>query len=110
MFSVKKCKTSSCVCKPPRLPVDVFDSFFHLPDPIPDGEHYKDFKSLYGKVEISEEHRPSLKEVENKSSRMPFTPTAQFAKNASTVIQCHECDKWRLIYCKNVLNSREKLN
>ena len=88
MFSIKKCKTSSCVCKPPRLPVDVFDSFFHLPDPIPDGEHYKDFKSLYGKVETTEEHRPSLKEVENKSSS----------------------DKWRLIYCKNVLNSREKLN
>ena len=40
---------------------------------------------------------------------MPFTPTAQFAKNAGIVIQCHECDKWRLIYCKNVLNSRERL-
>ena len=39
---------------------------------------------------------------------MPFTPTAQFAKNV-IVIQCHECEKWRLIYSKTVLSSREKV-
>lgn len=35
MFSVKKCKLPGCVCNPPRLPVDIFDSLHHLPDPIP---------------------------------------------------------------------------
>ena len=73
MFSVKKSKTSSCVCKPPRLPVDVFDLLFHLPDPIPDGEHYKDFKSLYGKVETTEEHRLfSIHVVFRRLSMMTF--------------------------------------
>ena len=99
MFSVRKCGEPSCVCKPPRLPRDTFDSLSHLPDPVPEGI---DFKAVYG-VATSEEHRPSLKGLEGKSSGIPFTPTAQFAKNVSIVIQCHECDKWRLIYSKNVL-------
>ena len=75
MFSVKECRGPSCICKPPGLPEGVFDSLFHLPDPCPDGEHYKDFEALYGK-ETSEEHRPSLWGQESKSSGMPFTPTA----------------------------------
>ena len=36
MFSIKKCTRDSCVCKPPRLPVGVFESLSHLPDPVPD--------------------------------------------------------------------------
>ena len=39
---------------------------------------------------------------------MPFTPTAQFARNVDVVIQCHECEKWRLIYAKNVISRWEK--
>ena len=78
-----------------------FDTLSHLTDPVPEGDRYKDFKALYG-VATTEEHRPSLKGLEGKSSGIPFTPTAQFAKNVGIVIQCHECDKWRLIYSKNV--------
>lgn len=104
MFSVKICNTSSCTCKPPRLPKDVFDSLHHLPDPMPDGDLYREFEHLYGKCDTTEQHRPSLKEAEKKGSGMPFTPTAQFAKNVNLVIQCHECEKWRLIYSKNALN------
>lgn len=108
MFSVKKCNSTSCICKPPRLPRPIFDSLHHLPDPVPDSDHYKDFEHVYGKGETTEEHRPSLKEAEKKGSGIPFTPTAQFAKNVSLVIQCHECERWRLIYSKNALNFREK--
>jgi hypothetical protein len=73
MFSVKKCNTSSCVCKPPRLPGPVYDSIYHLPDPIPrtDGDHYKDFDDLYGKEETTEKHRPSLKESGKRSLGSP---------------------------------------
>lgn len=59
MFSVKKCNLPGCVCKPTRLPVDIFDSLHHLPDPVPNDDHYFDFDSLYGKVETTEEHCPS---------------------------------------------------
>ena len=45
MFSVKKCRDPLCVCKPLRLPDDVFDSLCHLPDPCPDDDHYKDYKA-----------------------------------------------------------------
>ena len=40
---------------------------------------------------------------------MPFTPTAQFARNVDVVIQCHECEKWQLIYAKKVINRWEKV-
>ena len=30
-MSLKKCNLPGCVCKPPWLPVDVFDSIHHLP-------------------------------------------------------------------------------
>ena len=108
MFSIKKCNLPGCVCNPPRLPVDIFNSLHHLPDPIPNGDHYLDFESLYGKDDTTEEHCPSKKLAEKKGSGMPFTPTAQYARNVDVVIQCHECEKWRLLYAKNVVTRWEK--
>ena len=91
MFSIKKCTRDSCVCKPPRLPMEVFESLNHLPDPVPDDDdHYKAFDDLYGKSEMSKEYHPPLKQSEAKNSGMPFSPSAQSANNTSTVIQCHE--------------------
>ena len=40
---------------------------------------------------------------------MPFTPTVQYAKNVTLIIQCHECEKWRLIYSKTTLTLQEKV-
>ena len=37
-----------------------------------------------------------------------FTPTAQYANNVKLVLQCHECEKWRLIYCNCRLSPKEK--
>ena len=82
MFSVKKCNTPSCICKPPRLPKNVFDSLHHLPNPMPDGDHYQEFEHLYGN-DTTEQHRPSLQESEKKGSGIPFTPTAQFTEMSS---------------------------
>lgn len=46
MFSVKKCNDiDHRICKPPRFPPDVFCDIHHLPDPIPDGDKYKDFEN-----------------------------------------------------------------
>ena len=109
MFSVKKCGDLSCsVCQPPRLPFDVFQSLHHIPDPVPSGDRYKPFDSLFGTT-TSEEHRPSSKDNTSvKSHGMPFSPTAQYAKNVGTVIQCSECCKWRLIYAKFALKKSQK--
>ena len=53
MFGIKKCGVSSCsICRPPRLPPDVFAKIHHLPDPHKDasGEHYPTFDNLYSKM------------------------------------------------------------
>ena len=91
VFSVMKCADISClVCKAPRLPEDVFQSLHHVPDPVPNGDHYKDFAALYG-TETSEQHKPSSKDNSGtKSHGMQFAPNAQYAKNVGTVIQCSE--------------------
>ena len=39
---------------------------------------------------------------------MPFSPSAQFARNVGVVLQCDECLKWRVIYSKTVLKSEQR--
>jgi len=51
MFSVKKCSAADCsICKKPRLPKEVFDTIYHLPDPVKNGDVYKSFSDVYGTV------------------------------------------------------------
>ena len=77
MFSMIKCADISClVCKPPCLPEDVFQLLCHIPDPISNDYHYRDFAALYG-TETSEQHKPSSKDNSGTKSRgMPFSPSA----------------------------------
>ena len=76
-FSVKKCEELDCnVSSFPRLPSHIFQDLYHLPDPVPRGEHYEAYDDICG-TGTSEEHRPSLKENKQKSHGMPFSPTVQ---------------------------------
>ena len=60
MFSVKKCGDPDChVCKAPQLHCETFANIHHLPDPVPFGEKYKEFETVYG-AHTTENHRPSL--------------------------------------------------
>ena len=34
-----------------------------------------------------------------------FGPTAQFVRNVGIVIECYECNKWRVLYSKSKLSS-----
>lgn len=107
MFSVKKCGSDSCLwCQKPRLPGEIFQTLHHLPDPTPQGEKYLDFKSLYG-TDTSEIFRPSLSQSEQRGHGMPFSPSAQYAKSVGVVLQCDECQKWRVIYSKTVLSAEQ---
>ena len=80
----------------------------HLPDPVLklNGESYKTFEELYG-TETTEEFRPSAQKLTKESQGMGFSPSAQYAKNVGTVIQCGECNKWRVLYSKSKLNNEE---
>lgn len=109
MFSVKKCGSMDCsVCGPPRLPLDIFETLNHLPDPVPRGDHYDDFESLYG-TETSEIHRPSYNPQKVKGHNIPFSPSIQRAKNANVVIQCDECQKWRVVHAEKKLSPDKRI-
>ena len=104
MFSVKKCGKAQClVCDVPRLPPDVFSKLHHLPNPIPDGEHYKKFSDVYG-TSTTEVHMPSLKEKIAKGHGMAFSPTGQTANNARLLVRCVECQKQRVIHAQKTLD------
>ena len=38
---------------------------------------------------------------------MGFSPSAQLAKNVGIVIECCECNKWRVLYSKTKLDTME---
>ena len=99
---MKKCGESNCkICKPVRLPRDVFDKLHHLPDSTADGEHYKPFDDLYG-TETSESKLLSLK---NSLKESPFSPNARTAR---MLIMCSECLRPRVLYSKHKLTFCEE--
>ena len=105
MFSVKKCTETECKFhQAPRIPD--FDKVHHIPDPIPDGEHYKPFSELYG-TETTGRYRPSLTTRANPDEGIPFVVSKQTALNVGQVIQCDECGKWRLVHANAKLQKTE---
>ena len=81
MFSVKKCLS---FCAPPRLPMDVFNTLHHLPDPQPRGSDYFDnFDSLYV-TKTTEVHRSSLQS--KRIYDVPFSPSTKRAKVAGIIV------------------------
>lgn len=82
LFCIKKCGDLNCgLCKPPRLPLDVFSKICFIPDPIPgvDG-HYLPFEKVYG-TETTEKHRPSQQTRAKRARTLPFIASIQHAKN-----------------------------
>ena len=98
------------ICKPIRSDELDFSQVHSLPDPVPiaDKTSYKQFLDVYGTI-TTEQHRPSLINQEQKKKRVhiEFGPTAQFVRNVGTVIECCECNKWRVLYSKSKLSSFE---
>ena len=84
------------MCKPPRLPSELFLKLQHLPDPTAgqDG-HYKKFDEVF-ETETVEEHRPSLQKITSKC--LQFYPSIQHVKNCNIMLMCDECGMWRLVY------------
>ena len=105
-FDIKKCGEDSCsICKPSRLPEDLFTKLDHLPDPMPSEDgHYKQFAEVFQSNTV-ENYRPSLQNITKK--RLPFYPSVQHVKNCSTMLQCDVCGMWRLVYATKKLNSKQ---
>ena len=106
VFGDKKCGKLDCsICKPPRLPEDVFKQLCHLPDPVPDTDmHYKSFTSLYGTL-TTEKHLPSLKSKGKSSHGIPFSLNSHTAR---VLILCSECLRPRVVYSQRKLSVLEE--
>ena len=90
------------------MDAEEFSTLHFLPDPIPgDDGHYKSFADVYGQC-TSEQHRPSLQISRTSAKRsISFTPSQQHVRNVGLLVQCEECDMWRLLFCKHKLNYQE---
>ena len=60
-------------------------------------------------METSEEHRPSLKKAPKaKAKSLPLYASVQHVKNAQLMLQCEECNMWRLVYSKYKLSVAQR--
>ena len=84
-----------------------FASLHFLQNPVPGlDDHYQSFEEVYGQSQtISEKHRPSLQQ---KKINLIFRFCKSAArKSVGMLLQCEECEKWRLLFCKHKLNVQE---
>ena len=92
----------NCMCKPIRMPSDLFEQLHYLPDPQPSQDgHYHSFSDVFGKPS-SEDFRPIVFR-RKKSSKNHF-----HSQSVSNMIQCEECEMWRLVNSKFKLTANEK--
>ena len=93
------------LCRPICLPREVFDHIKHLSFPAPgeDG-HYKAFPDVFGS-DASEEFRLSQKMTKKKANTLPFYASVQHVKNSQLMVQCEECNMWRLVFSKYKLKA-----
>ena len=85
----------------------MFRNLKNLPDPVlgSDG-HYLPFDEVF-KQSTTEKDRPSLKKQKHKKS-LSYSPVKQHVTNVNVVIQCDECDKWRLLFSKRKLQPDQR--
>ena len=108
LFQTKKCGKPECTtCKPVRMDPNVFSFLHYLPNPVPGpDDHYKSFEEIYGQSQaLIEKHRSSLQQRKKRATS--FSPSQQHVKKVGLLLQCEECDKWRLIFCKYKLSVQE---
>jgi len=57
-------------------------------------DHYKRFEEVCGE-NPTDKHRPS---IQLKQQSLSFSPSQQHVKNVGLLVQCEECEKWRLLF------------
>lgn len=102
-FHIFKCEDLSCLFHKP-LRGELPERF---PDPVPTTSEDGDVKYSEGS-DPKEKHLPSkIEDISKQSHEIPFTPTAQTAKNVGFVLRCDECKKPRLLYAKLKLKGED---
>ena len=104
-FCIKKCGLdSSSICKPVRMDCSVLDTLRHPPDPMinaSDSDHYLAFEKAMLQ-DTNDKDYPSLQQCNRKKS-ISFSPAVQHVNNVGTLMQCEECQMWRLLLSKRKL-------
>ena len=110
-FCIKKCGDANCnICKPPRLPLDIF--------------LFTTFQILLQHLMVITSHslmctvRPQLKptdphlQSELGEQSLPFVASVKHVRNVALMIhvQCEECGMWRLLYSPRKLSSTARQN
>ena len=106
-FQVKKCGIPTChICKPVRMNADQLCTTFLIRYQIP--MNTTSVSQMYMVKKNTEEYRPSLQATrKNSKQSLGFTPCQQHALNVGLLVQCEECDMWRLLFAKDKLNYPE---
>ena len=68
-------------------------------------DHYIPFADVYGTY--TSDKRPSLLQ-RRKMKTLTYSPSDQHAWNTGVLVQCDECDKWRLLFSKRKLTAKER--
>lgn len=104
-FCIKKCGKEDCdICKPVRMDKGKFKKLRFLPDPLmEDNDHYLSFQKAFTSS-TTEKDRPSLK-GKKAAKGISFSPSVQHARNTDTMVQCEECNMWRLVFSKKKLSA-----
>ena len=70
-------------------------------------DHYVPFADAYG-TSTTENDRSSLIQG-RKMKTLTYSPSEQHARNTGVLVQCDECDKWRLLFSKRKLTAMQAM-
>ena len=56
----------------------------------------------------TEQHRPSLQVRKGRKKTLPFSASIQHVKNVDVMLECEECQMWRLLYSKHKLSASDR--
>ena len=73
---------------------------------IGEDNHYKRFADLYGST-TTDRDCPSFSQPKAKKT-LSFSPSKQHVLNVDTMVQCKECNMWRLLFSRKKLSVRDK--
>jgi len=95
-----------CEDEPQPTSSSVVLSIYFLPDPlIGEDNHYKCFSDVYGST-TTERDCPSSQSKAKKL--LSFSSSKQHVLNVDTMVQCKECNMWRLLFSQKKLSVRDK--
>jgi len=84
-----------------------FKEIHFLPNPMNGpNDHYVPFADAYGTSTTENDH-PSLIQ-RRKIKTLTYFPSEQHAHKTGVLVQCDECDKWRLLFSKRKLTARQR--